>query len=344
MLRSLPRELVSRVLAASNASVPFLLQRLPASQHVIALCSLTPAIEASNTCALHVPDNVGFGPSNFPAVSLISAIGSLTDLTSLELTGCHLHEASAINKDALTEISKLEQLKVLNLANNGLKCSDATHLFPSLRQLPLLQLNVADNDLGDAGVVVLSEHLSAVGQITLLNISNNSCSSVAAEDLGFALHSLPKLRCLRVSENRICSVFVQMLVPHLLDLPELRELYIAASSEGPGFGNYGAVALAEALWRAPKLEVLNVDCNRIGVMGCMALTQHLSSLQELRTLDLGRNRLGPGSSIFTLAHSLMHLTGLEQLTLQGEYKLPEQVGLHYSIYSRVPLYRSDWCR
>jgi Ran GTPase-activating protein (RanGAP) involved in mRNA processing and transport len=192
------------------------------------------------------------------------------------------------------------------------------HLLPSLSKLPLLHLKLSHNKLGDAGVTVMSQHLSAVSCLTLLDISRNYCSSIGAEELGAALHGLPSLRVLDVSGNRVCAIFVEVLVPHLSSLPDLREFSIAACRQnGPGFGNRGASLLAAAMAAVPKLESLNLEFNRIGVIGCTALAQCMTVLQSLQVLRLGRNRLGPGPSITALAESFASLTSLKELNLQG---------------------------
>ena len=283
---------------------------------MITLCAYNPAIDTFSSCSIRVP--LTSDPSNFPALSLVSAVASLTCLTTLKLTGCHLHQASSVMPKALTKLSQLARLKVLDLSSNFLDCSDAMHLFPCLYNLPLLHLKVADNRLEDAGVIVMSQHVSAISCITLLDVGRNGCSSIGAEELGSALYGLPKLQSLNVSENRICSEFVEVLVPHLSSVPDLRELCMKACGRGgPGFGNYGAVALAEALSAAPKLERLRVECNRIGVVGCTALAQHMTQCTRLSTLNLGRNRLGPGGSITALAESFANLAELQELVLQG---------------------------
>lgn len=220
--------------------------------------------------------------------------------------------------NSLALLSQLTHLQALDVSSNLLDASDAIHMFPSLHKLPLLYLRVADNQLGDAGVIVMSQHMSAFSLVTLLDIGRNGCSSVGAEELGSALYGLPNLQSLSVSQNRICADFVEVMVPHLGSVPELRELCMTASCrDGPGFGNRGAVALAAALSTAPKLETLRLECNRIGVVGCTALAQRMTTLKNLRTLNLGRNRLGPGNSIVELAKSFTSLPNLEELILQG---------------------------
>ena len=316
MLSSLPLELASRVLLASNASLDFLLNRLPASQHVIALCAYNPTIEAFSGCSIRVPLHTD--PSDYPALRLVSATASMTFLTTLKLTGCHLHQASTAAPKALTQFSRMAGLQELDLSSNLLDSSDAMHLFPSLHNLPLVHLRVADNQLEDAGVIVMSQHMSAISLITLLDVGRNGCTSAGAEELGSALCGLPNLQSLNVSENRICAEFVEALVPYFASVPELRELCMKACGNcGHGFGNNGAVALAEALSAAPKLERLLVECNRIGGVGCTALAQHMTQCTGLSTLDLGRNRLGPGCSILALAQSFSNLSVLQELILQG---------------------------
>ena len=201
----------------------------------------------------------------------------------------------------------LREAEVLAWAYIGLTADDAATLSMILRisGLPkLLKLNLENNNLGDAGMMVLCEGLSPGTAPSLLNLGlgNNQFGPVGAEALAAALSrgALPKLATLGLGNNPIGNQGVAALTAPLRSRPAFKQLVLNMCE----IGDEGVASLVDNLGKEDfkALKHLHLDSNAITDAGCATLSRALDAgafpaLDRLRMQGLGdRLRMLPNST------------------------------------------------
>lgn len=167
----------------------------------------TPALQKLSLHGCMVPDDA------------LNLIGSLTELTELDLSGSGIStiapladlanlsslDVSGNNISDLTPLAGLTKLNVLNLADNAFTSLDALATFTQVTEL-----NISDN-----AITSISALASCTGLTSLL-ASNNQISEVSV------LQNMPSLEVLELAGNSISDVSVLSACPKLtrLDLAE----------------------------------------------------------------------------------------------------------------------------
>ena len=82
-----------------------------------------------------------------------------------------------------------------------------------------------------------------------------------------------------------------------------------------GMGYQECISFGASLKQQPQLQRLSLSYNSLG-NGIAKLAEHFSSVPRLRALGLGGTNMGEEEAIF-LAHSLKHVSNLEELYLAG---------------------------
>ncbi len=134
---------------------------------------------------------------------------------------------------------------------------------------PIVSLNLARNNLGDAGLVVLASVLPSLPFLQHLDVSGNNATSPGISSLVAALTVRPTLRSLDISSD---SAAGSMLI-------------------GPGIR--AAFAIGKLLKLSSQLESLNISNVGLGLVeGAISLVcEGLSHAFALRELDLSSNYL-----------------------------------------------------
>lgn len=203
----------------------------------------------------------------------MEAIGKLTELTSLNLSGCALKEISALSGlvklttldlsnnviSDLAPLSKLTALTMLSLKNNPVN-----NLSPLKNCTRLEKLDVSSCEISDLNA------LSETKNLLSLDASDNAIVSVAP------LSKCTKLQELQVSSNEISSISV---------LTELTSLSVFDGSYNsitaiPDFGeshplqrinlNYNSVSNVKGLSGLNSLNYVQLDYNNISDLSPLA--------------------------------------------------------------------------
>ena len=243
-------------------------------------------------------------------MSLSEQLKCLAELIVLNLAGTEMGEKEAI---AVARCLKsLSQLKMINLSSNPLghglielaehlKClRDLIELdlsntemgeeearavarsFPHLSQLKRIGLSY--NPLG-LGIIELAKHLNCLPRLTELRLLHTEMGEEEARAVARCLPSLSQLTELWLSFNPLGHGIVE-LAERLKCVSNLTELLLRKT----GMDKEQVSALARALKHLPKLRNLDLALNPLG-RGVRVLIQHLSSVPELRELNLSGVRM-----------------------------------------------------
>ena len=280
--------------------------------------------------------------------SLGAALGKLVSLTQLEMSSNDLFDTGAA---ALASgLLHLTALRHLEIAHNGFGEAGLDSLAPALARMPALRcLDLGDNLVNDAGAVALARHLSRCSGLEQLNLQGIGVGAEGATALSGLLRE--HLRSLQHLSLRGCSQMgsagVFSLAGALRGLVSVRNLDLSkvcnnTHPDGPdaacalaaalagltgitrlnlgenaGFGEAGAVALADSLRGLTRLQFLDYSRCCAGAGGLAALCLSLRGLSRLQHLDLASNLRGGDCSgvATTLGLTLPSLTALTLLDL-----------------------------
>ena len=174
----------------------------------------------------------------------------------------------------------LRDLIELDLSNTELGEEEARAIarcLPHLSQLKCIDLSF--NPLG-LGIIELAKHLNCLPRLTELRLLNTEMGEEEATAVARCLSSLSQLKELWLSFNPLGHGIVE-LAERLKCVSNLTELLLRKT----GMDKEQVSALARALKHLPKLRKLDLALNPLG-RGVRVLIQHLSSVPELRELDL----------------------------------------------------------
>ena len=247
----------------------------------------------SNLKKLHLQENVISGVGFNALVPLLAH----SSLTELNLSKCEIGDEAL---DALTKVvsesTMNNNLLILDLSNNGITATGATHLAEGLQKSAplsnLVELNLAGNQLGENGVKVLASALEAHNQMdgstaTLkkLDLTNTNCGVQGAKDI----IALGKLQSVHLFNNHLGSDGFIALAPTLKGGHEsLEHLDLG----GNGANQASVVALLSALLQSPEavqnvLKVIVVGANESGD----AVEQIVKQIKQVHpALDIARDK------------------------------------------------------
>ena len=190
----------------------------------------------------------------------VSAVGNLTELTELKLSGCGLS-----NIQPLTTLNKLS---VLDLSNNSI--SDISALSGCTK---LTDVNLQTN-----AVSTLSS-LSGLNELVSLNISENAVASLEP------LSACAKLETLRADDNGLTDVqtLKNMTSLSVLTLSGNSITDIAALSACTAMTELdlsdNAVVSVDVIAQMKELKVLNISHNQVKSLPTLSQDAHLQQLR-----------------------------------------------------------------
>ena len=149
--------------------------------------------------------------------------------------------------------------------------------LPSLSQLK--HIDLSSNSLG-LGIIELAKHLNCLPRLTKLQLRGTEVGEEEATAVARCLPSLLQLTVLDLSDNPVGQGNVE-LTERLKCVSKLTELQLCKTH----MDKEQVSALARALKHLPKLRELGLAGNPLG-RGVRVLIQHLSSVPELRELNL----------------------------------------------------------
>ena len=225
----------------------------------------------------------------------MEAIGSLTSLRALDLTGCGLSSVAALSGLTKLEtlilagnsigniapLSAMAQLQTLDLSGNAVQSLAVLVDLPELTDLRLTRNPISDLspaaackkltylDVTGCGVTDLSA-VKSMTELAELHAGSNAVSSLAP------LSGCAALRVLDVSSNQItdCAVLASLLKLETanLDYNSLTALpaFPAESALYDLSAAYNSLTDVEGLTALTTLNYLNVDYNNISSIDCLA--------------------------------------------------------------------------
>ena len=238
--------------------------------------------------------------------TLVSRIPFTNNLFKLRLSRIHLTAKSAIDifkqlhqarniheldwsdnsnlhgtfRDLAENLHHLPQLTKLNLSDVHMGEIECRLLAESLKFVRKLQvLNLAWNPLGQ-GITELATHVPSVPHLTELHLIKTQMSEKEVTAVARSLQSISKLKNLDLSYNPLGQGITE-LATHLPSVPHLTKLRLKDTQ----MGEKEVTAVVRALKDLPELEWLDLSHNPLG-RGVSELTQHLSSIPQLRVLWL----------------------------------------------------------
>eukprot|EP00736_Rhodelphis_marinus_P010974 Rmarinus@m.13095 len=251
------------------------------------------------------------------AKALGSLVGSARALSELTLENCSLSFAEveavlAPMRDAVRADPRAYQsLSSLWLAKNDIGDACVEILASVVEHLPLEELCLEDNGVGDTGCEALAKALRNIFSLKVLLLGENSFSTRGARALASVLpnwhNSLLEFSLEGVPLDGPCF---SEIARALTGCTRLTHLAITESRCTP----QAYTDLAAALRLMKRLQSLVLDDCALSDAGLLVVAPALASCRRLKTISLNRNNIGKGS-IGSLAASLAICSLLEVVRL-----------------------------
>ena len=191
-------------------------------------------------------------------------------------------------------------------------------------------MDLSKNWLDAASIRWIAEGLHDLTTLTSLNLSQNKLGEDAARHLAEAMSKLQALESLDLGHTSLRPGDAVVILSAAVRLPVLRAIDLSNNrtqsknkKELEAWAEAGC--LSGSLARLTGLTRLDLSRNGIAGKGAVAIIHALSSLQQLRYLDIGHNKLGATAAASALVQSLCVLTSLEHLRLESSSLGPENV-------------------
>jgi hypothetical protein len=180
-------------------------------------------------------------------------------------------------------------LNRLDLDNNTIGDAGIVLLAPLFKSMASLKtLWLSCNKIGDAGAAALAPAFKSMASLNVLRLDHNQIGDAGAAALAPAFKSMASLNRLDLDNNQIGNKGAAALAPAFKSMASLEKLYLYDNK----IGDSGAAALAQAFPSMVSLEILSLYNNKIGDSGAVALATALPSMASLKTLYLSSNKMG----------------------------------------------------
>ncbi|XP_013395180.1 uncharacterized protein LOC106162433 [Lingula anatina] len=207
------------------------------------------------------------------------------------------------------------------------------------KYVPVISLDIYDQNLGDDGASVLASVLEKYGCVSELSIPKNCIDSDGMERLASALqvnksllkldvrmnpmtneaarafsnalHKNTSLKSLNLTDTRISHDGCSDIVQNLVGNGTLRELDLGFNELDDGDCDH----IAQLLGNRSALKKLRLRGNNIAFLGCRALSRSLERNTGLLVLDLSSNDIGDNAA-FHIGTMLSRNTTLQFLNLE----------------------------
>ena len=204
------------------------------------------------------------------------------DLTSNQLSGVGTSKILQGLQNASSRVS------FLNISSNSVGLEGATAIGMLLNiNTAIRMLNLHECNIGNDGLVVLSNGLAANRSLDKLVLSKNQLNEdIALGALGRALQT-SKLTILDLSMNKLGSQGLQALDLHTNSTLETIELW------GNGISITGGIFVSDTLSSLrSKIQNLNLRSNDLGDIGAESIAFGLEYNRSLRKMWLSSNHIG----------------------------------------------------
>lgn len=224
-------------------------------------------------------------------------------------------------EDVAPVLSRLPNLKRIDVSDNNISAEGAEALAPAFAQLTNLQfVNVSLNNMFDRGVTAFAASWTGLTNLEHLFMADCGMSASAGASISTAIACFSSLQYLNlngaflVEATGVHSGAVQLSraltthqnLQHLL----LRSTALTADA---------MAELAPSIALHTNLRCLDLQCNpHVESQGVVALAAHLSTLTRLQVFRFGERTPWNAATLeaaSALAYSLQNLTGLRTLDL-----------------------------
>ena len=216
-------------------------------------------------------------------------------------------------------------VRLARVFGSGLKLKSAHVIHKALRELhvasfaeaikvttTLTQLNLSNDNIGDAGAASLAEAMKVNTTLTHLNLESNNIGDAGAASLAGAVKVNTKLTQLDLQSNNIGVAGAASLAEAMKVNTTLTQLNL----ESINIGVAGAASLAEAMKVNKTLTQLNLESNDIGDAGAASLAEAMKVNTAVTQLLLNYNNIGDAGAA-SLAEAMKVNTTLTQLNLES---------------------------
>lgn len=232
-----------------------------------------------------------------------NALAEALEVLPLEITELNLKNTGLSEAGSAAILEKLMKTKVerLNLAQNriGQKGCHTVSKVLLNKQMQLVSLNVANNELGDTAVISLLQTLQQRCTLESIDLSGNRLqkSTVLLSEL---INFNGSLKSVNLSWNQLRGEPALQLVRAIRHNTNLVHLDISHNSLGTD--EAPLMALADTLRQNKTLEYLNLASNQIRAKPVLVLTDCMTENTSLKTVVLRGNPIGSagGMAVFRL--------------------------------------------
>ncbi|XP_059815319.1 NACHT, LRR and PYD domains-containing protein 14-like [Hypanus sabinus] len=239
-------------------------------------------------CKIQKLGLIDVGLTDSGADDLASALSTNPSLTELNLSGNKLGDSGVklVSAALRNPECKIQRLWLIDV---GLTDSGVEDLASALStNTSLMELDMSENELGDAGVKIVSAALrNPECKIQKLRLTRVSLTDSGAEDLVSTLSTNPSLTELNLSGNELGDSGVK-LVSAALRNPECKIQKLQLDKVG--LTDSGAEDLVSTLSTNPSLTVLNLGLNSLTDRSVPALYRLILTLPNLEWICLGSNQ------------------------------------------------------
>ena len=253
---------------------------------------------------------------------LKSPLSKLTQLKSLNLSN-NPEGISALLQGILSSLKYLEELR---LSNTHLNCDDLSKICDSLASLSSLKyLDLSMNAIGSDGLRALANILKEFPLLEGLDISRSCIKEDDISVLCKGLFPLKKVKYLNLSGNRID---LEVLDDDLILPPTLEELIFSdIITHGEKF-----FAKMKHLKNLRKLHLNNLRLRACDVEGLAAMLSYFLLLEDLSLADIAISDL----KYETILSAIRSLGNIKKIDLSG-IKLFDEKALAYMLSSLLSL-------
>ncbi|XP_046555917.1 leucine-rich repeat-containing protein 74B-like isoform X2 [Haliotis rubra] len=247
--------------------------------------------------------------------------------TSLDDERRHVYLAACRRLNVVPSSTYLRcvRSKVVRLNHQGLTVRPVKAVCVSLvEELAVTELDLANNDIGDAGLRCIIDMLHHNSIIHVLDVSNTNLHTRGAAMLSSLLLDNDSLQVLKAAGNRFKEEDAAQIAEALTKNTTLRSLDLSHNEIRDG-----GCRLGKCLGLNSTLETLNLSWNHLRSAGVAGMAAGIKVNSALRTLDLSWNGLGTEGAR-SVGRALRDNVTLEELALNscriGQQALGELLG------------------
>jgi Ran GTPase-activating protein (RanGAP) involved in mRNA processing and transport len=225
----------------------------------------------------HINERAKVVEDTSPFLREIQSLPSIREYNGADQLACLVLSSNSIKPAGCADLvwliqSHFQSLRTLSLSQCELGCAGAKSIAKllALKNIPILELDVSNNGLGDEGTAVVCDAAADSETLAVLNISKNGIGRGGIAGLSRLLSNSATLRSLDVSWNNIRGDAAHILCNGISQSMTLINLNLAWN--GLGEAN-GCNALHDALKWSNVLKTIDLSENRVAYTGACILAK-----------------------------------------------------------------------